>query len=84
MALFQSMGPMEWLIIGGVVLLLFGPSQLPKLAKTLGKTAKAMREGIDGKMGDEAEDETEPEPEKPVAKKAAAKKTAKKSDEDDA
>jgi sec-independent protein translocase protein TatA len=80
MALFQSMGPMEWLIIGGVVLLLFGPSQLPKLAKTLGKTAKAMREGIDGaKADEETEDEAEPAP-----KKAAAKKSAKSSDEDDA
>lgn len=79
MALFQSMGPMEWLIIGGVVLLLFGPSQLPKLAKTLGKTAKAMREGMNNPGDDETEDA-----EAGDAPKKAAKKSSKPSDEDDA
>lgn len=44
-----------WLILA-IVLILFGPSRLPKLAKSLGKSVKAVREGIDGKLdeGDES------------------------------
>jgi len=37
------------------VLLLFGPSQLPKLAKTFGKSAKALKDGIDGKFEEDDE-----------------------------
>jgi sec-independent protein translocase protein TatA len=43
-----------------VVLIIFGPTQLPKLAKMFGKSAKAMKEGLDGTLEDEDE--------KPVAK----------------
>ena len=37
------------LIILVIVLLLFGPKRLPQLGKTLGKTMKAIREGVEGK-----------------------------------
>jgi len=60
MAAFGLPGGMEWVIILAVVLLLFGPSRLPKLGKSLGKTAKAIRDGIDGK-GDDEEEESEGE-----------------------
>jgi len=46
-------GPMELLIILAVVLLLFGPKQIPKLSKMFGKAVKDMKEGLEGK--DEAE-----------------------------
>lgn len=59
MAAFGLPGGMEWVIILAVVLLLFGPSRLPKLGKSLGKTAKAIRDGIDGKDDDEEETEAE-------------------------
>lgn len=36
----------ELLIILAVVLLLFGPTQLPKLTKMFGKSIKGFREGI--------------------------------------
>ncbi len=75
MAVFGLPGGMEWLIILAVVLLLFGPSQLPKLAKSLGKSAKALREGIEGK-GEEDEDGDE-------SAKAEAKPKKKASEEDD-
>lgn len=57
MAIFGLPGGAEWWIILIVILLLFGPTQIPKLAKMLGKSAKSLKDGIDGKLGDE-EDET--------------------------
>lgn len=71
MAMFGLPGGMEWVFILVIVLLLFGPSQLPKLAKTFGKSAKALREGLNEATG-EGED-------KP---KDSAK--AEKSEDDDA
>lgn len=56
MAMFGLPGGMEWVFILGIVLLLFGPSQLPKLAKTFGKSAKALKDGLATGM-DEDEDE---------------------------
>jgi sec-independent protein translocase protein TatA len=50
-------GGMEWVIILVVVLLLFGPSRLPQLGKSIGKTMKAIRDGVDGKGGDDDEED---------------------------
>ena len=61
-----------------VVLILFGPKRLPQLGKSLGKSIKAMRDGIDGKGAIEPEDETEV----PAPKKAD--KTAVSADDDEA
>ncbi|MDY0087750.1 MAG: twin-arginine translocase TatA/TatE family subunit [Coriobacteriia bacterium] len=58
MALFQGLGGPELLIILVVVLLLFGPSRLPQLGKSLGKTMKAIRDGVDGKDEEEGDDDT--------------------------
>jgi sec-independent protein translocase protein TatA len=55
MAVLGLPGGMEWVIILVVVLLLFGPSRLPQLGKSIGKTMKAIRDGVDGK-GDDEED----------------------------
>lgn len=53
----------ELLIILAIILLLFGPSQLPKLAKMFGKSAKALKEGMEGKI---EEDETQAAAKKPA------------------
>jgi sec-independent protein translocase protein TatA len=45
-------GPEIWIILA-VVLVIFGPTQLPKLAKMFGKSAKALKEGIDGTLADD-------------------------------
>ena len=59
MAFFPGLpGGMEWVIILVVVLLLFGPSRLPQLGKSIGKTMKAVRDGVDGKA-DATDDEDE-------------------------
>ncbi|EEA90501.1 twin-arginine translocase TatA/TatE family subunit [Collinsella stercoris] len=38
----------EWVVILIVALLIFGPKNLPKLGKSLGKTVKNIREGMSG------------------------------------
>lgn len=57
---FGGMGLTELLIIAGIALLIFGPKNLPKLGKSLGKTVKSVREGMDGKF-DEDESEAKSE-----------------------
>lgn len=47
----------EWIVILVVVLVIFGPKNLPKLGKSLGSTVKNLREGMSG------DDKTEEEPE---------------------
>lgn len=41
--MFGSLGLPEILIIGIILALLFGPSQLPKLGRSLGETIKEFR-----------------------------------------
>lgn len=55
MAIFGLPGGAELWIILLVVLVIFGPTQLPKLAKMFGKSAKALKDGIDGSLVDEEE-----------------------------
>ena len=56
MAAFGIPGGWEIWAILAVVLLLFGPTQLPKLAKMFGKSAKALKEGMDAGMNETDED----------------------------
>jgi sec-independent protein translocase protein TatA len=39
-------GP-EWLIIGGVIILLFGAKKLPELARSLGKSSREFKRGLE-------------------------------------
>ena len=50
MKIFEPGGLVIMLI---VVLVIFGPSQLPKIAKMLGQSSKALRDGIEGKLDEE-------------------------------
>ena len=76
-----GMGVPELLIILAVILLIFGPKNLPKLGGAIGKTVKNLREGMGG--GDknivEADDEEEAVEEivEEAAPAAAPKKTVK-------
>lgn len=45
--MFLGMGPFELIVILVVVLIIFGPKNLPKLGKSLGQTVKGIREGMD-------------------------------------
>ncbi|CAB4548641.1 unannotated protein [freshwater metagenome] len=50
-------GGNEWLIVAIVALVLFGGSQLPKLAKNLGSAQKEFKKGLaEGKEDDETPD----------------------------
>ena len=53
-------GTQELLIIGLIVLLLFGGTQIPKLMRGLGKGVKSFKEGLDGK-DEEVKDDQKPE-----------------------
>jgi sec-independent protein translocase protein TatA len=73
MAIFGLPGGAEWWIILGIILLLFGPTQLPKLAKTFGKSARVLKDSMEGRIEeDEAEEAA-----------AAAKKAETASDDSD-
>lgn len=51
-----GMGPMELAVILLVVLVIFGPKNLPKLGSALGKTVKNVREGMEDELpADEAD-----------------------------
>jgi sec-independent protein translocase protein TatA len=53
----MNLGSSELIIVLVIVLLVFGGSQLPKLAKNLGKAQKEFKEGLaDGAKDDDAKD----------------------------
>ena len=50
----MRLGPTEWIIILVIVLLLFGPGRIGKIAGELGKSIREFRDGLGGeKKGDE-------------------------------
>ena len=49
-----GIGQPELVVILFILLLFFGPSRLPKLSKTLGESAKALREGFTGGKNDKS------------------------------
>ena len=58
-----NLGPTELIIILVIVLLVFGGSQLPKLAKNLGKAQKEFKDGLADGMKD---DQDQPKADPPV------------------
>ena len=44
----MRLGTTELLIILAVVILVFGPSQIPKLSRLLGKSIKGLQKGLEG------------------------------------
>ena len=53
-------GGWEWIIILVVILLIFGGAKLPQLAKALGQSKKAFKDGLDeGIRGEEPKTEKE-------------------------
>lgn len=53
----MRIGPTELMLVLAIVVIIFGPKQLPKLAKMIGKSTKAFKEGVDEAAADE--DKTE-------------------------
>jgi sec-independent protein translocase protein TatA len=55
-------GATELLIVLGIILLLFGASRLPALARSLGKSTREFKQGMheDEREGEQAEAKREP------------------------
>ena len=49
LAVFETIGPLELLIVLGIVLLIFGPKRLPGLGRQLGSGMREFRDSIRGK-----------------------------------
>ncbi len=49
----MKIGPLEAAVILAVILLIFGPSKLPGLAKAIGKSVVELKESLRGKPSDE-------------------------------
>ena len=57
----MNLGPTELIIILVIVLVLFGRTRLPKLARSMGQASKEFKKGV--KDSDKAADEDKPEKE---------------------
>ena len=73
-----TIGQGEWIIILVVLLLLFGSTQLPKLARSLGSAQKEFRKGMkegdaEGEDDEEGTDDSEPAPKAKGRRAAKAK-----------
>ena len=49
-----GIGQAELIVILFIVLLFFGPTRLPKLSKTLGESARSLRDGFTGGKNDKS------------------------------
>jgi sec-independent protein translocase protein TatA len=54
----MNLGPTELIIILIIVMLVFGSSRLPKLARSIGQAQKEFKEGVKEGAKDEPETET--------------------------
>jgi sec-independent protein translocase protein TatA len=57
LAVFQSIGPLELLLVLGIVLIIFGPKRLPALGKQLGAGMREFKDSITRKHDDDDDDE---------------------------
>jgi sec-independent protein translocase protein TatA len=53
LAVFQTVGPLELLIVLGVVLVIFGPKRLPALGRQLGAGMREFKDSITKKSDDD-------------------------------
>lgn len=54
----------EWLFVIGLVVLLFGGTQIPKLARSLGQAQKEFKKGLKEGAADDEDDEAGTPPKK--------------------
>ena len=54
----MDVGPWELLIVLAIVLLVFGSSKLPKLARSMGQASKEFKSGLAEGAKDEPSDDT--------------------------
>jgi sec-independent protein translocase protein TatA len=56
----MNLGPTELIIILVIVLVLFGSTRLPKLARSMGQASKEFKKGVNQGGGDDDEKADEP------------------------
>lgn len=78
----MKFGVPELLIILAVIVLLFGPTQIPRLTKMIGKGVKNFRSGMNEDEDDDSETEKKSET-KSDKKAKKSKKADKESDEEE-
>jgi sec-independent protein translocase protein TatA len=57
LAVFQSIGPFELLIVLGIVLVIFGPKRLPSLGRQLGSGMREFKDSLTRKSDEDDEDD---------------------------
>src|SRR3954463_4841060 len=61
LAVFETIGPLELLIVLGIVLLIFGPKRLPGLGRQLGASMREFKDSITSKSdGDDDDSDDDP------------------------
>jgi sec-independent protein translocase protein TatA len=60
LAVFETVGPLELLIVLGIVLLIFGPKRLPGLGRQLGDGMREFKESITKKADDKDDEDAAP------------------------
>jgi sec-independent protein translocase protein TatA len=58
LAVFQTVGPLELLIVLGIVLLIFGPKRLPGLGRQLGAGMREFKDSITRKSDDDEDEDS--------------------------
>src|SRR5215207_4302626 len=56
LAVFETIGPLELLIVLGIVLLIFGPKRLPGLGRQLGASMREFKDSISRKSDGDDDD----------------------------
>lgn len=65
-AVIGKVGVTELLVILLIILVVFGPTQLPKLSKTLGKTISSFKKGMEDELSKDDKEESKTEKENNV------------------
>lgn len=68
----MRIGTQELIIILIVVIIIFGPTQIPKLTKMFGKSVKSFKDGMDEETGEVPAEKKAPKKAKAAAKSDAA------------
>jgi len=59
LAVFETIGPLELLIVLGIVLLIFGPKRLPGLGRQLGASMREFKDSITSKSDGGDDDDSD-------------------------